>query len=267
MKIGYCTNVKFENGAVVIPNYEYVKQCNFDYLEISLSNITSFSEEEFVCFKKFLADEQIEVPATMGLLPGGMFVVGPKGDFDKFKNFVDLALDRASQIGAKNVVFGAGGARNIPGGFDRNVAVEQFDKALSYVSDLASTYGITICLEALHLRETNFISTFKEGAEYVYKIDKPSLKTVLDFFHFNVGREPLSLVEESKDIISHVHYARTLGRAMPLPSDFEEVANHLSYLKKIGYNDLVSFECQGGIDQNQVDDCVKTVELFKNYFK
>lgn len=265
MKFGLCTSFKQENGEFSVANLDKIKECGFDYIEMNLSHIAVLSEDDFEKLSNFLQTIGIEVLATNCLLPGDISVVGEKRDFEKFTSYIDNALARASALKIGKIVFGSGNARNVPSGYDKALALKEFTECAEYVAKKAEEYSITVCIEALNLQESNLITSFEESVDFAKK--HAPLKTVLDFFHFNLGRECHSVIKESAGFVAHAHYARVLGRTFPNYADFEGEKEVFTALKSLNYNDTFSFECSVPELESNTAEYKKTLDLFKSFFK
>src|SRR5580658_3342487 len=64
----------------------------------------------------------LPVSAANSLVPGDLKIVGPVVDFERLQKYIANVTTRAQRVGMKVLVFGSGGARNVPEGFDRQRA-------------------------------------------------------------------------------------------------------------------------------------------------
>ena len=141
MKFGLCGS---------LAQAEIAQNAGFDYLEAGLTSL--LGDEDDAAFAPVLAQYQaLDIPVTAFnlFLPRDLKVVGSEVDEARMAAYVGRALSRAKQIGAKTVVFGSGGARNVPDGFSRDKAVAQIVHFLTLVADVAEEVGLIIAIEPL----------------------------------------------------------------------------------------------------------------------
>ena len=113
------------------------------------------------------------------------------------------------------IVFGSGGARNIPDNFSRGEAWKQLIDFGKRAAALAAANGITIVVEPLNRSECNVINSIGEGARLVEAVDHPNFQLLLDSYHFWLEDDSLSELERRLPMIRHVHVADKIGRAYP----------------------------------------------------
>ncbi len=65
------------------------------------------------------ATSALPISAANSLVPGDLKIVGPVVDFERLRKYIGNVTARAQRVGMKTLVFGSGGARNVPDGFDR----------------------------------------------------------------------------------------------------------------------------------------------------
>ena len=57
-------------------------------------------------------------------ISGSLKITGPKVDPAALKAYVEVTLERTERAGVEVMVFGSGGARQVPDGFDRTKAYQ-----------------------------------------------------------------------------------------------------------------------------------------------
>lgn len=234
MRLGCCAGI--EKAGIV-------HDAGFDFLECTIASL--IPEESEVRFRqdvlKSFTNSPVPVEAFNVFLPGDIVIVGDAVDWDRIERYVGTALKRVKQAGADIVVFGSGGARNIPEGFSREKGEEQVLNFLDIVADYADPLGITVVIEPLCKKESNLINSVPEAIEFAKKVDRPSIRALADFYHMDEENEPLTNIVENGQYLRHIHVADT-GRKAPGTGSYpyEEFADSL---KKSGYNGRISVEC------------------------
>ena len=140
-------------------------------------------------------------------------ITGPEADFDRLERYVNTALARAAQVGGKIIVFGSGGARNVPDDFSREQAQEQLVRFLNLCADASEKTGVVVVIEPLNKLESNIFNTVSEGADYVRRVNRPGVRNLADTYHMEKDDEPLSAIVQSADVLAHTHTADTNRRA------------------------------------------------------
>ncbi len=168
-------------------------------------------------------------------------IVGPDADAERLERYVHTALARAAQVGGKIIVFGSGGARNVPDGISRDAARNQILDFLDWCADAYETTGVVVVIEPLNKSESNILNTVGEGAEYVRALNRPGVRNLADTYHMEKDGESLSAIEDSGNVLAHVHTADTNRRA-PGTGVYDHAALFRT-LTRAGYDDRISIEC------------------------
>ena len=132
--------------------------------------------DDFTPILAAYASATLPVRAFNVFLPGDLKITGPAVDWPAVQTYVDEALRRVHLIGAKTVVFGSGGARNVPEGFSFEEANEQLVRFLYIVASVAEVLGITVVIEPLNRLESNVINSVPAGVELAEAVDSPRFR-------------------------------------------------------------------------------------------
>jgi sugar phosphate isomerase/epimerase len=182
------------------------------------------------------------------LVPAELKVVGPAVDFPKLEKYMATVAARARVAGLKILVFGSGGARNIPDGFDRAQAEQQIIEFSKMAAEACQKNGVTLALEPLNRKECNIINTITESAKFVKSVNHRAFRCLLDTYHFWLENEPLEAIAPVLPSIAHVHVADKDGRVAPGESGTSDYRPIFHILKRAGYNGAVSVEALGFSD-------------------
>ncbi len=187
----------------------------------------------------------LPILAANGLVPADLKITGPAVDPAKLKSYITSLLQRAKIVGMETLVFGSGGARNYPEGFDRATAKKQILNFLAMAAPIAQQNGVTLVVEPLNRKESNIINSVAEGMEYVNELNHPAVKCLVDSYHFWLEDEPLKNLEAAMPSIKHVHLADKDGRVAPGLSGTADYKPFFKVLKAGGYNGKISVEAIG----------------------
>ncbi|MDT8391891.1 MAG: sugar phosphate isomerase/epimerase family protein [Lentisphaeria bacterium] len=254
MRFGVCGNEKMALRAAA---------AGFDYLETTVGGLLKPKEDDAV-FKEALAlmrDTGLPCEVVNCLMPGrDLKITGPDVDPDALRSYLDITLSRAAAAAVQIAVFGSGGAREIPEGFDREAAHEQLLAFSSMAGAMAGAHGVTIVLEPLRKQDCNVLTTVAECARLVREVNHPNFRLLVDSYHFMADRDSYQSIIDNGDLFAHVHVATAENRRAPggEPCDLSAYFNALT---QGGYNARVSIEATIEPDE----DLAPALALMKAY--
>lgn len=222
--------------------FAIAKAAGFDYVEGSLMDIAKMDDAEWSAYKQALLESGLQAECFCCAF-SGLDLVGDGVNYEAIAVYFDHALSRAAELGAQVVVIGSGGARNVPDGYDREKAIDQFCRVLNVCGDIAKTYNIRVVIEPLGPKETNLVNTVAEGKEMVRRAAHSHVGCLVDFYHTYRSGETLDAVRETASPLWHAHIARANDdRGVPLAEDVEQVKIWATALKESGYDARLSVE-------------------------
>ncbi|MES2201732.1 MAG: sugar phosphate isomerase/epimerase family protein [candidate division FCPU426 bacterium] len=209
----------------------------FDYLEENVQDFLVPEQDAFV-------PRQSTPPlfAANCFLPGALKCVGPQVDRDRILRYATSAFKRAEDCGIRIIVFGSGGSRSLPEGFERGRAMEQFVSLLKELGPLAEARQLILAVEPIHAPECNFINTLAEGAEAVGTCGHRAVGLLCDFFHMARMGEGPEEVRKYASLLAHAHIAEKEKRTAPGVKG-DDFRGYLKALKDSGYQGALSYEC------------------------
>jgi len=196
-------------------------------------------EQNLKTFKKM----HLSIIAFNIFMPGDMKLVGPDVKEDAILSFATGVFERCKRAGITMIIWGSGGARRVPDGFEYAKAKEQFISIAGKVSLIAKRYKIDLVLENLNSTETNFINTVEEAFDVVTKVNQPNFWLCVDVYHMLMEGEGPAVIAKTKNKLIHVDIAEKVNRAPPgvAGDDFRE---YLKVLKSVGYSRKIVLECR-----------------------
>ena len=221
------------------------RKLGFDYVEVGVGNVAKLSESEFAEFAARNDEATVKVEAASSMLPGSLPVVGPNVDLGAVEAYLDLAFSRLSRLGVGPVVFGSGGARKIPEGFDRAEAQHQLIVAGRLMAKKAEEYGLVVTLEPLFAKGTNTINSQREGIQLVEDVDRPHFMLLADLFHMAYANECRDAIRACGSMLKHAHMPNPAG---PFLENFPGIywEDFFAGLADIGYTGRLSLEDNAG---------------------
>ncbi len=225
-----------------------LKAHGYDFIETSAASafIPTKSDEEWKKQKDVILSCGLPLRSCNGFLPGTFRLTGPNADFEPALKYAEIVLRRADEVGTKAIVFGSGGARNVPGDICGASAqkplpekgVEQYTEFCKIlckrVEDLKT---VQIVIEPLRPNESNIINYVWQGMQIVREVNHPRLQELADIFHMICGKEPACSIIDAGCHLKHCHIACKETRKFPgtRPDDAEIFKPYFDALKKIGY--------------------------------
>jgi sugar phosphate isomerase/epimerase len=213
-------------------------------------------------FEKNLAERKavgMPILSYTSFFPGDLKSVGPELHHEAILQRTELALKRAKEIGSKNIVFGSGGSRRIPDGFDRAKAKQQHIELSKKMAPLAEKYGITISIEPLNASETNFVNSLADGAEIVQAVNSPWFRLLCDIYHMKKDDEGPEQILKYGKLITHCHIAEKANRTAP-GVEGDDFRPYFKALKKVKYKKGLSLECRWKNFDSEVKTAIGVIQ-------
>lgn len=236
--IGACTSLR---------NDHLLRKYGYAFVEESVREILlpEKPEEQFREMLTAVKASSLPVPVCRIFLPGSLPCVGDAVKQDALMAYTETALRRAGHAGVTTIVFGSGGARRIPAGFDPAKAREQLVAFLRLAGPIAATHGVTLALENLNRGETNMINRLHQAVDVVEAVRHPNVRMLVDIYHMLRENEAAEEILRAAPYVHHCHIAEPEKRAAPttMKDDFRP---YFRALKQAGYNGRLSIEAGWG---------------------
>lgn len=264
MKIGCCTNmVASSNDGTGIERIEVLKELGYDYIELPLAQMVELPDSKFDLMKRRVDLSGLKCEACNNFFPPYVRLTGNDVNHDIIEKYLDIAIDRARQLGVKIIVFGSAGAKNVPDGYPKEKAFGEIVSLLQSISERIKADGITIVIEPLNKLEGNIINTVEEGFDLVKTVNKQNVKLLADYYHMVLEEEDILILKTCKKFIKHVHFSRPEGRVFPKESEKENYSYFFKKLKQIGYDERISIEAY---TDNFYTDAESGLKVLRSFF-
>jgi D-psicose/D-tagatose/L-ribulose 3-epimerase len=222
----------------------------FDYLEPAAAAIAALSATEFERVRQQVLASRLRCRSFNSLIRT-MQVVGPEANLDAVSTYLNAALDRCRQLGARVVVWGSASSRNIPAGHSREQAWQEIKRFLQRAGDIAKSHELVIGIEPLRKQESNIINAGAEALRLVDEVKHPNVKMIIDYYHLRMENEDPDILVRARQHVVHLHFANPNGRRWPKSVDDDpEYGRFFQLVKQIGYTGGLSIEARGTFEED-----------------
>jgi len=235
---------------------EKLKAIGYDFIEGGVGGTLKpeMPDAEFAPELAKLKSCPLPFQSCNGFIPGKFRLTGPEAAHAPALDYAVRACQRADAVGIPFIVFGSGGARNVPKDFDVAKGKAQFIEFCQKLGERIQDGKVTIVLEPLNKAESNILNSVAEGIEYVDAIKRPRIQLLADFYHMMKEDESPDSIRKAGVRIRHCHIAELEGRKAP-GTKGEDLSRFFKALRDIGYSGGVSCEC--GWPKENVEDAWK----------
>ena len=223
--------------------------------------------------KDEIAKRPLPLRSCNSFIPGKFRLTGPNADHAPALDYAEKALRRADEMGVKTIVFGSGGARNVPGDFtgkDRPDLEKGTCQYADFCRELAKRAAdlktTAVVIEPLRPNESNIVNYVFQGLAICRDVNSPRLRQLADIFHMMMGGDPASAIIEAGPLLKHCHIADYGTRQFPGhdPRETRRLAPYFDALKAIGYAGGVSCECGWGDAKDFAKNAKTAIDTMKS---
>ncbi len=235
MKLGVCADPAMS---------PVLAEAGFEFLELHVQNHLKTTVEDEAAFTAELArirTAALPCVAANSFLPASLKVTGPDINRNALAAYVEVAFERAAQVGIETIVFGSGAARRVPDDFEREIAWQQLLEFGQLLGALAQPYNLVVVVEPLNQRECNILTGVAECGRYVEAVDHPHVRLLVDAYHWLIDDNDADAIVACGPLLHHVHIATATTRRAPGIEDCDFTA-FFRALKASGYDGRVSIE-------------------------
>ena len=216
----------------------------FDCIQLPLYRLMDLNEDEFSKVKEDIRGEELFPEVCVSPLPPDAYVSQRGFNMYVWTEFLKKAVRRASECGCKKIVWNDGRARVLPLEGDVGGIKEQVLQFLYLLCEFGDNFNISILVEPLGAKRTNFLNSMKEIDDFLHLVSKENISSVISLRELpEIGLEIENLNAYAR-LISHVQIENptiTVGdRRAPRREDKYDYGHFLNALQAMGYNGVIT---------------------------
>lgn len=213
MKYAVCNETWFGSQEPFERVCERIVQAGYTGVEIApftlAQNPWELTEQDARAVRNAAQQAGLEVVGLHWLLmaPAGLHLTTPDAEVRKQTEAFAIHLVRlCADMGGKIMVWGSPKQRSIQPDWDREQCACHAVEIFRRISEVAGPLGVTLALEPLGTKETNFLTTAAETAEIIRRVDHPACQLHLDVKAMSSESETISnIIHQQKEITVHFH--------------------------------------------------------------
>jgi sugar phosphate isomerase/epimerase len=160
------------------------------------------------------------------------------------------AVQRLAELGCSKLVWSDGRARVLPVEGEVSGLKEQVLQFLFMLCEVAASFGLAVLVEPLGPRRTNLLNSMKETSEFLSRVGKENLSSMISLRELEPIGLSLSELAAYGKLIEHVQMENPLpageaggarsSRICPRPGDGYDYRLFLQALRQAGYSGGIS---------------------------
>ena len=258
MKIGCC---------IGLPYYDALVQNGYESIALAAKDVAAWEEQTFEAAKAQLEAGPLKRISLNSFCTPQQRLNGEGYSPKRLERYMQGLTERAQRLGYRYIGIGAPLSRNVPEHGDRLRAMDEMREAFEILCDVAAPLGIDVLMESVCSVECNLVTTTREAAAFIGRVNRPNLHLVYDIYHEWMEGQSVEVIREVADEIRVVHVAQDINHGQRAYLDEAHIADYRPYwemLKRVGYRgewNLESFV--GDINQGLVSSMAVMNQLKK----
>lgn len=216
----------------------------FDCVEVTIDYVMKIPDEDFIQQKNLFLQHNIVPEVCASILPANVFVAEKGFNLYVWTEYLKKATSRLAELGCKKMVWNNGRARVLPLEGDTSGMKAQILQFLHMLCELSGKYGISILIEPLGPRRTNYLNSMEEIKAFLPLIPDDNIFSLVSLRELSeIDLMPEQFTDYS-GLIRHVYLENPLHkkgrRISPRPDDGYDYRSFLSSLDNIHYDGVIN---------------------------
>ena len=200
----------------------------------------------------------MEISSLQSIWYGKQGNIFNENEAENFIEYTKKAIDFASEIACKNLVFGCPKNRIMP----KDKKEEDILYFFKELGDYAQKKGTILAIEPNPIiYGTNFINYTEQAFSLVKKVNSKGIKVNIDFGTIIENKESLNSIFKNIDLVNHIHISEPNLDIIKKRKEHIELAKHLERLNYKGY---ISIEMK---NTNNIDDVKEAIRYVNKVFE
>ena len=185
LKLGIC-NEMFE-GWELADVFRCARDLGYEGVELAPFTIAEsaglISSRERGTIRRDAEDAGVEIVGLHWLFvsPKGLHLTGPDPDVRRrTRDYLVELAGLCGDVGGRVLVVGSPNQRSVEEGVSATEAFETARSAFRECAEVAAERGVTLCVEPLASKLTNFINTPDDAAKLIRAVDHPNCQMIVD---------------------------------------------------------------------------------------
>jgi sugar phosphate isomerase/epimerase len=216
----------------------------FEFVQAAASLVAGLDDDQVLRWKERLRAGGVPFTVCSVPLPAEVRVTQTGFNLYVWTEHVKHALHRMADLGCRNVIWSDGRARVLPVEGEVAGLKEQALQFLFMLCEAAGSFGITVLVEPLGPRRTNFLNSMKEIGEFLPRVGKDNLSSMVSLRELEPIGLSLDMLPGYRKLIGHVQMENPKSidgeRRCPRPDDGNDYRPFLRALRGIGYSGLIT---------------------------
>lgn len=254
-----------------LENFFAIEAAGYDHAELDVLEIMKLDDGQYRELRSGIKNSPVICDTYNTMIPLNCSIISSDFDEAYWREFSKIGAYKTAELGAKYYVFGNGHARRIPEAGDIAGGREKVLGFLNTLCDITEEYGITMLIEPLSTRFSNFMLSIKEAVDVIRELGRKNLMTMVDMRHMVTTGESFDEIIKYKDYVVHAHIDNPLHteRYFPRIGDGYDYQPFFDALKKINFGGILSVEARhymnGELKKDFAVEAAKTMDFFKAF--
>jgi len=229
----------------------------FDFVQPVKDLVVNLSKEQVLQQKARVHGSGMPFKVCAVPLPSDVRVTQKGFNIYVWMEHLKNAAHRMAELGCRKLVWSDGRARVLPVEGAIAGLKEQVLQFLYMLCGVAANFDMTVLIEPLGPRRTNFLNTMKETGDFLSRVRMGNLSSLISLRELERIGLSLSDLADYRPLIDHVQIENPRfydgARISPRPDDGHEYRPFVKALKEIGYSADVALP--GDADAGGLEYC------------